>query len=39
MWNQGADGGAADWVGMFDPKTNKIDTSVADPYADEEDEE
>jgi hypothetical protein len=39
MWNQGADGGAADWVGMFDPKTNKIDTSVADPYADEEDDE
>lgn len=39
MWTQGADGGAGDWVGVFDPKTNKIDTSVADPYADEEDEE
>jgi hypothetical protein len=39
MWTQGADGGAGDWVGVFDPKTNKIDTSVADPYADEEDDE
>jgi len=39
MWTQGADGGAGDWVGMFDPKTNKIDTSVADPYADKEDDE
>jgi hypothetical protein len=39
MWSQCADGSAGEWVGMFDTKTNKIDTSVADPYADEEDNE
>jgi len=38
MWTQGADGGAGEWVGMFDPKTGKIDTSVTDPYADDEED-
>ena len=34
-----AEGGLGDWKGIFHPEEDRIDDTVADPYADEEDEE
>jgi len=39
VWNADADGGLGDWKGIFHPEEDRIDDTVADPYADEEDEE
>jgi len=39
VWEADADGGCGDWVGMFIPAQDRIDESVADPFAEEEDED
>ena len=39
VWNADAEGGLGDWKGIFHPEEDRIDDTVADPYADEEDEE
>jgi len=39
VWAMDAEGGLGDWKGIFHPDEDRIDDTVADPYADEEDEE
>lgn len=39
VWTMDAEGGLGDWKGIFHPEEDRIDDTVADPYADEEDEE
>ena len=39
IWTAAEDGGCGDWKGMYLPEKDCIDDSVADPFADEEDEE
>jgi hypothetical protein len=39
VWEADANGGCGDWVGVFIPAQDRIDESVADPFADEEDED
>jgi len=39
VWAMDAEGGLGDWKGIFHPEEDRIDDTVADPYADEEDEE
>jgi hypothetical protein len=34
-WSVGADGGCGEWVGMYDSKTDKIDTTAAEPIFDD----
>ena len=39
VWTIDAEGGLGDWKGIYMPEKDCIDDTVADPYADEEDEE
>lgn len=35
-WTVGADGGVGEWVGMYDSKTDKLDTTAAEPVFEDE---